>query len=195
MVTDSNGNIYGVFYIPDNHFKAGQIQFMLADTFSLALGVNAGTTSASVTYFASPISIQQSQVALLVQNPQISTQEVTNNNTVQQVNTTTTINNTIIPPTPLPVYIPVTTPVSTTIDSPTIPAVIAKPVPAPATATPAGSDITSVDYSVVAATFSGVTVSDVVGDRGAAGDSISFMPSSLDNGGNQDFAECGGMGM
>ena len=180
---------------------------MLADTFSLALGVNAGTTSASATYFASPISIQQNQVALQVQNPQISSVEVINNSSVQQVATTTTINNTIIPPTPLPVYIPVTTPVSTTTGTPVLPAVTVTPIIAPATPVvsvvgptppvtptpnpPVGSDITSVDYTVVSATYNGADISEIVGDRGAVGDSISLVSSALDNGGQHDFG--GGM--
>ena len=196
LITDSSGNVYGAFVIPDRHFKAGQLQFMLVDTFSLALGVNAGTTSASATYFASPISIQQNQVALQVQNPQISSMEVINNSSVQQVATTTTINNTIIPPTPLPVYIPVTTPVSTTTGTPVLPAATVTPITPPVTPTPnppVGSDITSVDYTVVSATYNGADISEIVGDRGAVGDSISLVSSALDNGGDS-AVEPGGTG-
>jgi hypothetical protein len=85
---DSTGTIYGVFWIPDAKFNAGQIEFKLTDISNLVTGASAYTTQATATYYANPISIQQSQLDLQVRSPVIQTQEVVQNNSVQQVSTT-----------------------------------------------------------------------------------------------------------
>lgn len=108
LLTDVSGSIYGVFWIPDATFNAGQLQFLLTDIYSLVQGVSAASTSASSTYYASPISIQESQVDLQVQNPQVAQQEVVNNQTVQQVSTTTAVYDAVTAaPTPAVTAIPV----------------------------------------------------------------------------------------
>jgi hypothetical protein len=100
LVTDSQGNLYGTFWIPDSTFPAGQLQFLLTDIYNLTEGIDASSTSASATYFASPIAIQQSQVQLQIQNPQVAQQEVINNQTIQQVSTTTATYSAVTTPAP-----------------------------------------------------------------------------------------------
>jgi len=85
---DSTGTVYGVFLIPDSKFNAGQIEFKLTDISNLVTGASAYTTQATATYYANPISIQQSQLDLQVRSPVIQAQEVTQNNSVQQITTT-----------------------------------------------------------------------------------------------------------
>jgi hypothetical protein len=104
LVSTSTGDVYGVFLIPDSTFKAGQLQFLVTDIFGLTQGINASTTAASATYYASTLSIQQSSASLQVQNPQIAQQDVTNNKAVQQVSVTTT--NYTAPTPSTPAYIP-----------------------------------------------------------------------------------------
>jgi hypothetical protein len=95
---DATGSVYGVFQIPDKTFQAGQITFLLSDISDLSQGQNAVTTQSSAIYLATPLSVQSSAAVLQVRNSTLNTQEVIQNQSIQQ--STTSYNNyvTVIPP-------------------------------------------------------------------------------------------------
>jgi len=63
LTSDIYGNVYGIFKIPSNVFKSGQLEFRLADISDLTLGESAITTQASYSMFCSPLSVQKQKFA------------------------------------------------------------------------------------------------------------------------------------
>ena len=84
LSADSTGTVYGIFAVPGNTFNSGQLEFKLTDISNLSQGESAVTTQATSTYFGSPISVQTSQAVLQVRSATVSTQEVIQQQTVQQ---------------------------------------------------------------------------------------------------------------
>jgi hypothetical protein len=77
ITSDSYGNVYGIFKIPPNIFKSGQLEFKLTDIAYLEQGESAVSTQATYSMFCSPLSIQKQKSLLTIRSPQIVTEEVT----------------------------------------------------------------------------------------------------------------------
>ena len=77
ITSDSYGNVYGIFKIPPNIFKSGQLEFKLTDIPYLEQGESAVSTQATYSMFCSPLSIQKQKSLLTIRSPQIVTEEVT----------------------------------------------------------------------------------------------------------------------
>ena len=90
LVTDSTGNVYGLFFLPGATFNSGQIEFKLTNISDLTQGESAVTTQATSTFFGSAINIQKSNAVLQVRDATVSTQEVVQGQTVQQSDVTYT---------------------------------------------------------------------------------------------------------
>ena len=90
LVTDSTGNVYGLFFLPGATFNSGQIEFKLTNISDLTQGESAVTTQATSTFFGSAINIQKSNAVLQVRDSTVSTQEVVQGKTVQQSDVTYT---------------------------------------------------------------------------------------------------------
>ena len=84
ITSDSYGNVYGIFKIPPNIFKSGQLEFKLTDIPNLAQGENAVTTQATYSMYCSALSVQKQKSLLTIRTPQIVTQEVTETQTIYQ---------------------------------------------------------------------------------------------------------------
>jgi Domain of unknown function (DUF4815) len=89
ITSDSYGNVYGIFKIPANVFKSGQLEFKLTDISSLAQGEGAVTTQATYSLFCSALSVQKQKSLLSIRSAQIITQELTDTQTIYQNSTTT----------------------------------------------------------------------------------------------------------
>jgi hypothetical protein len=59
ITSDSYGNVYGIFKIPANTFKSGELEFKLTDISKLAQGESAVTTEAVYNMFCSALSVQK----------------------------------------------------------------------------------------------------------------------------------------
>jgi hypothetical protein len=78
LITDSNGDLYGEFRIPDGVFFTGTREFVLSDDPGLTGDPDEETTRANAVYFAGGISVDTQTVTLNVVTPSI-TVETTNN--------------------------------------------------------------------------------------------------------------------
>jgi hypothetical protein len=83
MTTDSSGAISGVFFIPPNTFKAGDIVFKLLDISNLAQGTSAISTQSTSTYVGSGLSVSYGRSILNTQQAKLVQTEVTNTQVVQ----------------------------------------------------------------------------------------------------------------
>lgn len=101
---DSTGTVYGVFALPDSTFRAGEIEFKLTDISNLTQGESAVSTQATGTFYASSLSIKKSNAILNVRSNKLNSEEVTQNNSIQQTAVSyTDFSTTIASPAP---YIP-----------------------------------------------------------------------------------------
>jgi hypothetical protein len=89
ITSDSYGNVYGIFKVPANVFKSGQLEFKLTDISNLAQGESAVTTQATYSLFCSALSVQKQKSLLTIRSAQIVTQEVADTQTIYQNSTTT----------------------------------------------------------------------------------------------------------
>jgi len=63
ITSDNYGNAYGIFKIPPNTFKSGQLEFKINDIANLSQGENAVTTQANYNMFCSALSVQKQKFA------------------------------------------------------------------------------------------------------------------------------------
>jgi hypothetical protein len=107
LSTDSNGNLYGIFYLPPGTFQSQDNVFMLNDISDLSQGANAIQTQASATFYGNNLSVSQGQSILSTTSVVPNIQEINQQNTIQSQGATTTIvTNKYIPapPSPSPIY-------------------------------------------------------------------------------------------
>jgi uncharacterized membrane protein YgcG len=92
LVSDSSGNLYGIFYIPENTFKSGDRIFRLLDIDNLTTGADTITSHATSIYTGSNISISKANFGASITNPNISQTKSQQTQTVtsQTFNTVTT---------------------------------------------------------------------------------------------------------
>lgn len=76
LTSDSNGNLYGIFYIPESTFKTGDRIFRLLDIDNLTTGADTITSHATSIYTGSNISISKANFGANITNPNV-TQTVT----------------------------------------------------------------------------------------------------------------------
>jgi hypothetical protein len=86
ITSDSYGNVYGIFKIPSNVFKSGELEFKLTDIANLQLGESAVTTQATYIMFCSVLSIEKQP---LPRPPQVI-------NNITNVTNVTNVTNTVI---------------------------------------------------------------------------------------------------
>ena len=98
MVTDSNGSIYGLFYLPANTFYTGSLNFQIMDISNLTTQSNIITTVASTTYFGTNLSYTQNNLELQTESAQVSVTNISQSMTTYANSTSTnTVYN--VPPT------------------------------------------------------------------------------------------------
>jgi hypothetical protein len=83
LIVQSDGTVRGLFSIPPETFKAGDIQFRLTDISDLTQGQSAITTEAVATYAGSGLSISYGSSILNTRNATVAINEVTQNQTIQ----------------------------------------------------------------------------------------------------------------
>lgn len=101
LITDSSGNLAGVFRIPDGEFRVGDRQFQILNISDIVAGTDAILTSARAVYTASSLAISSQELTLNTVQPQVSVGSPVE--TMVTVQTTTQA----IPPPPVPVSPPV----------------------------------------------------------------------------------------
>jgi uncharacterized membrane protein YgcG len=84
ITSDSYGNVYGIFKIPTNVFKSGQLEFKLTDIPDLTQGESAVTTQATYSMFCSALSVQKQKSLLTIRGSQIVTEEVAESQVIYQ---------------------------------------------------------------------------------------------------------------
>ena len=91
IYSDINGNVIGMFNVPDATFKTGTLSLELCDTASLTLGNGAITTSAFASFTASNITVTKQSTTLTTVNPQLSVANTINvaTNVTTSVSSTT----------------------------------------------------------------------------------------------------------
>jgi len=94
LVTDSNGNVYGVFRIPPTTFRNGDRVFMLTNVDNLITGEDAKITEGSARFTASALSITTQTLSLTTIEPEISTSTSVQSVTNTTVTTSTSVTNT-----------------------------------------------------------------------------------------------------
>lgn len=83
LIVQSDGTVRGLFSIPPETFKAGDIQFRLTNISDLIQGQDAITTEAVVTYAGSGLSISYGSSILNTRNAAVAINEVTQNQNIQ----------------------------------------------------------------------------------------------------------------
>jgi len=138
ITSDSYGNVYGIFKIPPNIFKSGQLEFKLTDISNLEQGESTVSTQATYSMFCSPLSIQKQKTLLTIRSPQIVTEEVTESqviykNTSSSTEWTKDLPNVTTPPvTPVfPVRPSITSVDPTPTETVDVPAACQPPLPPP----------------------------------------------------------------
>ena len=89
VITDSNGDAYGVLAIPAGLFKQGELEFRLADVPDLTVGENVITTQSSTTLFCSALSVNKSRANLQIRSGTLNIEEEKLNKTVYQTQLST----------------------------------------------------------------------------------------------------------
>jgi hypothetical protein len=87
MVTDSSGNIQGIFRIPDDMFRVGDREFIICDVDSLETGEDAILTSAKAIYTASNLSVSTQEISLNTRTASLSTTVGVNSRVISEVST------------------------------------------------------------------------------------------------------------
>lgn len=106
IYSDPYGNVYGVFIIPPNTFKATTLEMQIVDVPDLTVGEDAISTRATGTYYASNISVAKGSSILSAREAVLSVKEKIEN---QTINSSISIN---VPsydyiPAPQTIYYPV----------------------------------------------------------------------------------------
>lgn len=86
VTADSDGNIYGIFAIPDGQFRVGDRTLLIANVSDLIIGSDAITSSASAVYSASSVSVTKKSASITTIDPVLST--TTTNDTKINTNVT-----------------------------------------------------------------------------------------------------------
>lgn len=89
LVTDSNGNLYGVFNIPSNKFRTGDREFVVSNVDSLITGADAQISKAVAQYTASSLSVTKQPTTLQTTNPVISVSTETQKRVTEETRTRT----------------------------------------------------------------------------------------------------------
>lgn len=100
--TDSQGNLYGIFTIPPNKFKATTLEMKIVDVPNLVTGANAITTQAIGTFYASNLSIAKGSSILSAREAVLSVKEVTQQSSTT-TDTTTNVPSVEVIPGPYPI--------------------------------------------------------------------------------------------
>lgn len=85
LITDSNGELRGVFRIPANRFFVGEKKFVLSDDPKLSGDGDMQTTSADAVYFAGGLDVTKQDVTLNVITPSFQTAQVSETQTRTEV--------------------------------------------------------------------------------------------------------------
>jgi len=88
IVSDSNGNVYGIFSIPKGAFRSGDLEFKLTDIYNLEIGESAVSTQASVLFYGTQLSVQKANALINVRMPQPIIQNIVQQNIVYNIQTT-----------------------------------------------------------------------------------------------------------
>lgn len=102
LVTDSSGNVYGIFTIPNNDslkFRIGERPFRLVDISDLEIFGGTETTSATAKYTASGLSTSQRGITLSTREAVLNSETVTDTRTISSTSTETAF----FPPPPIDV--------------------------------------------------------------------------------------------
>jgi hypothetical protein len=94
LISDANGNVIGVFYLPDNpnrQFNVGSVVFRLSDSLVNSNTVGDVTTSAEATYSAYGITDTTSNLIVSTQVASTQTQSVTQTQTLSSTTTTSQV--------------------------------------------------------------------------------------------------------
>lgn len=98
LVSDANGNVYGVFRIPAETFRTGDRVFQLLNVDDLVLGSSSILTRGKATYTADNVSVTKQGATLTVRQPTLVKSSVVETSTVSSNTSVVTIIP-IIPPT------------------------------------------------------------------------------------------------
>lgn len=71
LVSDSTGNVYGMFLIPEGIFKVGDRNFLIIDVDDIEIGIDASLSKAQFTYTATNMTVQSRSATLNVIEPTI----------------------------------------------------------------------------------------------------------------------------
>ena len=72
LITDSEGNVSGIFVIPNDTFRVGDRQFVLVDVDDMEIGADASISSAAATFTASSLTTTSRDLSITTVNPKIS---------------------------------------------------------------------------------------------------------------------------
>lgn len=98
---DANGNVYGVFNIPDSTFRVGDRTMLIVDVDNLETGSDAILTSAQATYTASSLTTTSRDMSITTINPSISATNTVN--TIVESSTSVTSRSVVVGQVALPV--------------------------------------------------------------------------------------------
>jgi len=101
MYVQPDGTIYGWFQIPPNTFQATELTFMLCDVDNLTTGIDAITTQGTGIFYATNLSIAKGTSILNTRVPIISSQEVTQQQTLTSSSTSDQTSLQVIPGPPI----------------------------------------------------------------------------------------------
>lgn len=82
LLSDSSGNLYGVFKIPAESFRVGDREFSIANVSDLTTGASAILSSAKAIYSASNMSVTTQDINLTTRTPKISTSSSVNSRVI-----------------------------------------------------------------------------------------------------------------
>ena len=108
MITDSNGTLYGYFYLPASTFNTGALNFQLMDISNLVTQSDIITSLASATYYGTNLAYSQNNLTLDTTEPQFSFNSVSSTSSTSTtvaipaptiVNNITNVTNVTNPPT------------------------------------------------------------------------------------------------
>ena len=99
LVSDKDGQVFGIFKIPEGKFRVGDRVFKLCNVSDLTTGANAIITSSTATYSASNLSVTKSSATLNFTQPIISFSNTTANQTL--ISTSSTVSSSFDPGRPV----------------------------------------------------------------------------------------------
>lgn len=97
LITDSNGELRGVFRIPGGRFFTGEKQFVLTDDPEMSGDPDLVSTSATAVYFAGGIDVTKQSVTTNVITPTFRTEQITETNTAVETETSVEVSREELP--------------------------------------------------------------------------------------------------